>query len=131
MRQKWFSESDINELIRILERKEGKKIVCAPELAGIWLHDASWETELRLLVLPGIRLTVSRAFFQKQRAGTMTEILIWLKGYCRNQKLPQICIQSVETEAMSAFCFKHGFAPDSGTSMKIDGLLIGDYKLDV
>jgi hypothetical protein len=132
MRQDWFSENDINELTRILERKEEKRIVYTPQMRGLWLHDVSWETEIRLLVLPGIRLIVSRVCFQKQRAGTMTEILDWMKNYCRKTELSQICVQSVETEAMSAFCFKHGFTPDPVASMKMrDGLVIGDFKLNI
>ena len=132
MAQVSFSNTDIIDLSRLLQEREGVEIRCNPQISGIWLHDENWETELRLLILADIRITVSRVCFRNRRQGTMTVVMEWLVGFCRRNKIPTICIQSVETWEMAAFCQKHGFRPNPLASMLCNqGFVIGDYLFDV
>lgn len=65
-----FSEQEIEELVQLLEQREGVEIECIPQLGGgIWLHDPTWEMELRLLLLLNYKVTVSRVCFIHKRQG--------------------------------------------------------------
>lgn len=126
----YFSENEIADITSLLKEREKTDIECIPQISGIWLHDPSWQTELRLLVLPRIKLTVSRVCFQKRRQGTMSEVVKWMIRYCHNHEIPQICIQSVETQEMVNFCLKNDFSPNPLTSFEIDGRILGDYIMN-
>lgn len=126
-----FSDDEVSELIALLKEKEKTEIACIPQIMGIWLHDSSWHTELRLLVLPRMKLTVSRVCFQNRRQGIMTEVLKWMKRYCRKHSISRICIQCVETKEMANFCNKNGFAPEPTASFEMNGIVFGDYVLNI
>ena len=86
-----FSEQEIEELVQLLEQREGVEIECIPQLGGgIWLHDPTWEMELRLLLLLNYKVTVSRVCFIHKRQGTMTAVLDFLIRFCREHGVPQI-----------------------------------------
>ena len=127
----YFSENEIADITSLLKEREKTDIECIPQISGIWLHDPSWQTELRLLVLPRIKLTVSRVCFQKRRQGTMGEVVKWMIRYCHNHEIYQICIQSVETEEMVNFCLKNDFRPNPLTTFEIDGRILGDYIVNL
>ena len=127
----YFSENEIADITSLLKEREKTDIECIPQISGIWLHDPSWQTELRLLVLPKIKLTVSRVCFQRRRQGTMSEVVKWMIRYCHNHEIPQICIQSVETQEMVNFCLKNDFSPNPLTSFEIDGRILGDYIMNL
>lgn len=127
----YFSENEIADITSLLKEREKADIECIPQINGIWLHDPSWQTELRLLVLPKIKLTVSRVCFQRRRQGTMSEVVKWMIRYCHNHEIPQICIQSVETQEMVNFCLKNDFSPNPLTSFEIDGRILGDYIMNL
>ena len=62
----------------------------------------------------------------------MTAVMDWLVGFCKKNKISTICIQSVETQEMAAFCQKYGLRPNPSASMLCDqGVVIGDYLFDV
>ena len=105
-----FSEQEIEELVQLLEQREGVEIECIPQLGGgIWLHDPTWEMELRLLLLLNYKVTVSRVCFIHKRQGTMTAVL-----------------------EMANFCCKNGFVPDSTASFETEeGLILGDYVMSI
>jgi len=126
-----FSDSDIQALKTLLENCDGVEYFYNRELSGIWLYDGTREAELRLLILLNFRLTVSRVGFLRQRQGTMTKVMAILDDFCRREKISEIVIQSVETRAMSNWCFKNGFRPVPSASLEIDGFVIGDYKKNI
>ena len=109
------------------------EIECIPQLGGgIWLHDPTWEMELRLLLLFNYKVTVSKVCFIHKRQGTMTAVLDFLIRFCREHSVPQICVQSVETKEMANFCLKNGFVPDSTASFEMEeGLILGDYVMSI
>ena len=118
---------DLSKLVKLLSDAEGCVITVLPELSGFWLHSNRYETELRLLFLPGISLTVSRVRFQKRRAGTMTRLLELLKDIAAKYGLPRIVIQSVVTHEMACWCQKNEFIPAATSSFESDGDILGDY----
>lgn len=126
-----FSDSDIAALKRLLEESEGISISCNQEISGIWLTSDTRETELRLLLLMGFRLTVSRVCFVHRRQGTMTKVLSFLEDFCRREGVSEIVVQMVETSEMANWCLKNGFQPIPSATMAINGLLIGDYRKEV
>ena len=128
-----FSEQEIEELVQLLEQREGVEIECIPQLGGgIWLHDPTWEMELRLLLLLNYKVTVSRVCFIHKRQGTMTAVLDFLIRFCREHGVPQICVQSVVTKEMANFCLKNGFVPYFTTSFETEeGLILGDYVMSI
>ena len=122
-----FTREDVSTLIKLLEDAEKTKIVCQQELSGIWLHDERWDTELRLLVIRGVQLTLSRVNLQNKRQGTMTKIASFMEDFCSRSGIHQICVQSVLTEEMSAWCRKNRYEPNQYASQEINGLVVGDY----
>lgn len=62
----------------------------------------------------------------------MTDVLEYLISFCKKHNIAQICIQSVETKEMAAFCHKNGFVPNPNASFENkEGLILGDYLLNV
>lgn len=120
-------ENDITILTNLLSTKEGHTVISTPQRNGIWLHDVMYETELRILLLMNIRLTITNVNFCVRRQGTMTQVLQILLEFCRRNSIPTICIQSASTKEMVSFCHKFGFSPDPGASMKVKNMIVGDY----
>lgn len=85
------------------------------------------KTELRLLLLGTLRLSISRVEFKNKSQGTMQKILEVLIEFCKNKKIQMIVIQSVVTKEMASFCLKNGFIPDTYRSIFSDGYTAGDY----
>lgn len=96
----YFSEKEIADIVSLLKEREKTDIECIPQISGIWLHDPTWQTELRLLVLPRINLTVSRVCFQRRRQGTMGEVVKWMIRYCHNHEISQICNEGSPGQAL-------------------------------
>ena len=127
-----FPDKDILELKKLLEEREKEPIEDQRQLSGVWLYSNTWETELRLLLLSDIKIIVSRVCFKYKRQGTMTAVLDWMIHFCNKNRISKICIQSVETKEMAAFCIAKGFHPDSNASMQgSGGFIIGDYILEL
>ena len=125
----WFSENDKQNLITLLESREHVKIFCHDEFNGIWLYSEDFTTELRLLLLGNIRLTISRVCFQNQRQGTMTAVIEYLYDFCRQHDIETILIQSVLTKEMVAWCCKNEFRPSLTSSFTNNqGIILGDYE---
>lgn len=132
MKKLAFSDNEVMELTKLLEEREKVDIMCTPQISGIWLHNENWEMELRLLLLYPYRITVSRVCFIYKRQGIMTKVLDFLVRFCRKHGIQNICIQSVETKEMAAFCVKHGFAPNPNASFESGfGFITGDYLLSI
>lgn len=127
-----FSNEEILELKNLLEEKEKVEIICTPQKSGIWLHDKNWAMELRLLLFPSYKVTISRVCFIHRRQGIMTDVLDFLIGFCRKHGIQSICVQSVETKEMAAFCIKHGFTPNPNASFENEfGFIVGDYLIGI
>lgn len=124
-----FAENDKQALIALLEPREKTKILCHSELNGIWLCNEDFTTELRLLLLGNIRLTISRVCFQNQRQGTMTAVIEYLYDFCRQHDIRTILIQSVLTKEMVSWCCKNEFRPSLTSSFTNNqGIILGDYE---
>lgn len=129
-----FTDEDIEILQDMIEKAERTKMTCRRELSGIWLESKNHDipvTELRLLILSNIQVTVSRVCFKNERRGTMTSVFEFLKNFCIRNNINQIVIQSVLTKEMSNWCKKHGFNPMNAASIEINGIVIGDYVFTV
>lgn len=129
-----FTEEDIKILQDMIENDERIKLTCWRELSGIWLKSKNHDipvTELRLLILSNIQVTVSRVCFKNERQGTMTSVFEFLKDFCIKNNINQIIIQSVLTKEMANWCIKHGFNPVKSSSIELHGTVIGDYAFPV
>ena len=79
-----FSEQEIEELVQLLEQREGVEIECIPQLGGgIWLHDPTWEMELRLLLLLNYKVNGSVGLPDQVLPGTWCPSNMCPK--CRNE----------------------------------------------
>ena len=129
-----FTDEDIEILQDMIEKAEKTKMTCRRELSGIWLESKNYDipvTELRLLILSNIQVTVSRVCFKNTRHGTMRSIFEFLKDFCIRNNINQIIIQSVLTKEMANWCIKHGFNPIKSSSIELHGIVIGDYAFPV
>ena len=131
MRPVKFSDSDIVELSSIIEGKDHVDVEPHRELSGIWLRSPDTWTELRLLILADVQVTVSRVCFTHQRSGCMTAVFEWLKEFCRKNGIHRIVVQSVQTEEMAGWCIKNGFQSNESTFVRKDSVVGGDYFLEV
>lgn len=110
-----------------LSEREGVPILCTQELSGTWLHSRTYTSELRILLLADIQITVSRVCFINRCIGTMTAALRWLENFAKRNHIGKIVIQSVETDAMRCWCLNHGFQPNPSASIEMGGKIYGDY----
>lgn len=122
-----LSEDLLQKIQSIIE--ERNHCECPYQIRGnsVWFLSTTDETELRLLTLGDISVTVSRVGFSHRRAGTMTEIISLLKLFCKEKGIKKLVVQSVETEEMAAFCRKFGYMPDPNCSLMLDDFVYGDY----
>lgn len=123
-----LDEHTIEEILLVIEKNESCKMDVQKEICGVWLQNRETQAELRILTLFQIKVTVSRVFFTNRRCGTMTQIAKILEGFCQNNNIPKLLIQSVGTPAMSNWCFKNGFRPVPGTSFECRGVTLGDFE---
>lgn len=123
-----FSEDDKQNIKKIIERKNSGNLEITESFNSIWYRDSESETELRILFLGEIKLTVSRVAFENKRAGTMTEVYVYLRNFCKEKGIKKIVIQSVETKEMANFCLKHRFEPNQ-YCMDAGDYLMGDYEM--
>ena len=129
-----FTDKDIEILQDMIEKAERTKMTCRRELSGIWLESKNYDipvTELRLLILSNIQVTVSRVCFKNTRHGTMTSVFEFLKDFCVKNNINQIIIQCVLTKEMADWCMTHGFNPIKSSSLELHGIVIGDYAFPV
>ena len=129
-----FTDKDIEILQDMIEKAERTKMTCRRELSGIWLESKNYDipvTELRLLILSNIQVTVSRVCFKNTRHGTMTSVFEFLKDFCVKNNINQIIIQCVLTKEMADWCMTHGFNPIKSSSIELHGIVIGDYAFPV
>ena len=129
-----FTDEDIEILQDMIEKADRTKMTCRRELSGIWLESKNYDipvTELRLLILSNIQVTVSRVCFKNTRHGTMTNVFEFLKAFCVKNNINQIIIQSVLTKEMADWCMTHGFNPIKSSSIELHGIVIGDYAFPV
>lgn len=131
MRPVKFSNNDIAALSAIIEEKDHVDVEPHRELSGIWLRSPDTWTELRLLILSDVQVTVSRVCFTHQRSGCMTAVFEWLKEFCRKNGIHRIVVQSVQTEEMAGWCIKNGFLSNESTFVRKDSVVGGDYFLEV
>lgn len=124
-------ESVRRQITQVIEAAEHTPVVCHEGIRELWFIGDKGRTELRLLFLGTMRITVSRVEFQHQRQGTMTTILEILKEFCMESGIQKIVIQSISSESMLAFCRKHQFQPDPTASFQIGDEILGDYVLQV
>ena len=101
-----YSDSDIAQIQKLLENAEKVPVTCEREFSGIWFQSEDMETELRLLVLSTISVTVSRVSLRNKRQGTMKKIFEFLKDFCCRNHVSKIVIQSVLFPGMAKWCEK-------------------------
>lgn len=120
-------EDLLQQIQSIIEEKNYCQ--CPYHIRGnsVWFLSTTDESELRLLTLGDISVTVSRVGFSHRRAGTMTEIISLLEQFCKEKGIKKLVVQSVETEEMAAFCKKFGYVPDPNCSLMLDDFVYGDY----
>lgn len=116
---------------RLLESQEERKIICERELSGFWFHDEEWVSELRILFLMNLRLTISRVSFVHRRKGTMTKTFELLWDICKRKEIANIVVQAVETREMAQWCRKNQFRPVPSSSFSSAGVTLGDYIRNV
>lgn len=62
---------DFDEIVKSIEKNDDCKLeILEKTRRSLWFKDQ--ETELRLLLMPGIKLIVSRVAFKNRKRGTMT-----------------------------------------------------------
>lgn len=123
-----LSAEEKESLRTLLEEQEGVPILVHEGIRELWYQSEDRQSELRLLFLLNIQVTVSRVGFIHRRRGTMTKVLSVLEDFCRKNKVEQLLIQSVETPEMANWCMKMGFAPDPNATFLFNGYLMGDYR---
>ncbi|MBQ3570714.1 MAG: hypothetical protein IJA20_08605 [Methanocorpusculum sp.] len=119
------------QITDVMEAAEQTPVICHEGIRELWFIGDKGRTELRLLFLGTMRITISRVEFKYQRQGTMTRILELLKDFCLENGVQKIVMQSVATEPMLAFCRKNGFLPDSTASFHLRNEILGDYVLQI
>lgn len=122
-----FDDQTIETIKSIIEDNENCEIDVQRGIREVWFTNSTRETELRLLSLQNIQVTVSRVSFVNKRRGTMTKIAEVLEDFCIKNKIWRILVQSVETPEMSRWCFKNGFLPIASSSFEFEGTTLGDH----
>lgn len=85
-----LDDFDFDEIIKTIEKNDDCKLeILEKARRSLWFQSKDQETELRLLLMPGMRLTVSRVKFRNRRKGTMTFISQKLKSYCVEKDIPE------------------------------------------
>jgi len=123
-----LTEEDITKLKEIIERKNPCDLDISKSFNSIWYRDMESETELRLLFLGEIKLTISRVAFKNKRVETMTDVYEFLKEICVSKKIAKLVVQSVETPEMAAWCLKNEFQPNQ-CCIEFENFLAGDYEI--
>lgn len=125
-----FSDDELQHIADIIEKKDSCAVSIEKWLNTVWFKDKETgsETELRLLFLGNVKLTISRVCFKNRRQGTMTEILRYLEQLCREKEIEKIVFQSVETKEMMNFCLKNGYLPNPHASIEVGDFVAGDYE---
>lgn len=116
------------ENIRVfLEQQEDVPIIVHEGIRELWYQSEDRSSELRLLFLQNMRITISRVEFINRRKGTMTKVLSILESICKKNKVSQIVVQSVETPEMAKWCVKMGFTPNPNSTFPFNDVMLGDY----
>lgn len=123
-----LDEKTISRLMTLLQEKEKCNVELRRGIREYWFLGCKTETELRILILFDIQITVSRVNFINKRQGTMTEVLAIIEQFCLDNKISRIVIQSVETPEMSKWCFKNDFKPVPTASFDFEGFVAGDFE---
>lgn len=126
-----LTEGEIQELQNVIERKNECSCNIDITFNTIWYRSKTDETELRISFLGNIQATISRVEFTHKRCGTFTEIIEILKRICVEKGIGRIVIQSTLTPEIVKFCKKNGFVPSSYSSYEMDGIILGDYELQL
>lgn len=116
-----------NKIATILSTGEQCEVNIEHEFNGVTFRGP--ETELRILFLSTIKLTISNVKLHNRRCGTMSKVLTQLIEFCTENEIEKIVVQSVSTKDMMEFCLKHGFKPDPNASLSNGEMIIGDYVL--
>lgn len=125
-----FDKEFIDKLVSILAKEDHCSVLpIEKDWRTICFRGDNRTTELRLTLLGNLRLTISLVHITNARQGIMSKILAVLIDFCKLNKIKNLVAECVETKEMVNFCKKHGFTPDSNSTMEIDGVLIGDYIL--
>ena len=122
-----FDNTTIQTLQDILEKQDECTFHIDHGLREIWFKGDNGESELRLLTLSTLLLTVSRVQFSHKRKGTMTKVFSILKDFCERNGVQQILVQSVQTPEMEAWCSKNKLTPDPGASYLYNGHTFGNW----
>jgi len=97
-------------LVELLSKLYGEEVHYTPGLvnSGLFYND---HLDLYIRVTPGHRLTIARidVGYHHMRKGIGSAILDWCLSYCRMNRIPEICMESVLTEECRSFCIKKGF----------------------
>lgn len=119
----------MNELVRelkeIIEDNEEIDLSYYKNFTTYWIHDEGYNREFRIAFV-GDRIIISRVCFENRRRGCMTRCFESIKRYALENGIREICIQSVLTQEMMAWCLDNDFRPNI-YCMKVDGVIIGDY----
>lgn len=125
-----FSEEDKQNVKKLIEYKNPCNLNITESFNTIWYRDPESETELRILFLGDIKMTISRVAFKNKRVGTMTDIYNYLLNFCKEKGIKKIVVQSVETKEMADFCLKHNLQPNE-YCMDAGDYLMGDYEFNI
>lgn len=120
-----------DELAELLHQNDATEISNIPQINGFWLMGDNEETELRILRLGSIQITVSRVSIINKRRGCMSKIFQKLVDYAQTNGIQRICIQCVNTAEMAAWCEHRGLRHNSTFYHMVEGHKTGDYILDV
>lgn len=126
-----FTNEEVDYLIHLIEKAEGVSEVHERGIREDWFHDDTWSSELRVLHLFELRLTISRVQFIHRRNGLMTALFHFFLEHCKRNHIREIVVQSVETKAMANWCMKNGFELVYATAIQVDGFSAGDYKFTI
>lgn len=124
-----FDEFFIESMAKLLSQNDATKIKILPQFHGFWLVGENEETELRILRLADFQIIVSRVCITHKRNGCMSEIFRQLIEYARNNHIPRILVQCVNTAEMAAWCEHRGLIHDDRQTYHrlVDGYKTGDY----
>lgn len=119
---------DFDEIVKLIEKNDDCKLkILEKTRRSLWFKSKDQETELRLLLMPSMKLIVSRVAFKNKRRGTMTIVSQKLENYCIEKNIPELVVQSVLTKEMASFCLKNGFESVIESGIDTGEFFSGDY----
>lgn len=128
-----FDTVDIGAYKDIMEAGENTSMEVIRTFTGFSMvaEDSSRLSELAMGIVYDRAIILSRIFLERRRVGTMTKIFNLSLDLCKKYNTRKFIVQSVVTSEMASWCVSHGMSPVMYSSYEQDGVIYGDYSLDI